>query len=133
VKLPGNLVPIQPFTNFAASNSVSRTMGSLLTSYKRTNWIRISSMRLCKKYTAIPSEVSHRDWMIRPLPELYLQFSSRDLYHIGILYAYFKRTGLYQQRPSVSPDRLISFHLPECEATRHGHIQKASPSPSPYP
>ena len=59
-------------------------------------------MQLCEKSTEIPSEVSHRDWMIRPLPELYRRYSSRDVYHIGILYAHFKEQGY------INNDRLLA-------------------------
>ena len=93
MKFLGNLDPIQPFTNFAASNSVSKIVGSSLISYKRTTRLRISSMQLREKYTEIPSGVSHRDWMIRPLPELYLRYSSRGVYYLGILCAHFKEQG----------------------------------------
>jgi hypothetical protein len=56
-------------------------------------------MRLCEKYTNISLELTHRDWMIRLLPELY---SSQDMYHIGLLYAYFKEQGY------INKDRLLA-------------------------
>ncbi|KIM42640.1 hypothetical protein M413DRAFT_408566 [Hebeloma cylindrosporum] len=46
--------------------------------------------------------VTHRDWLIRPLREPYLRYSSRDVHLIGILYAHFKEQGY------INNDRLPS-------------------------
>jgi len=56
-------------------------------------------VRLCEKYTDIPSELTHPDWMIRLLPELY---SSQDVSHIEIFCAHFKEQGY------INNDRLLT-------------------------
>jgi exonuclease 3'-5' domain-containing protein 1 len=64
----------------------------------------------CQKYTDVPSEVTHRDWLKRPLPELYLRYSSRDVYLIGILYAHFKEQGyINNDRLSAQSARYLSI------------------------
>ena len=65
-------------------------------------------MRLCEKYTDIPSELTHCDWFIRLLPELY---SSRDVYHIGIFCAHFKEQG-YINDGRLFPRALDFFPSP---------------------
>ena len=54
--------------------------------------------------------VTHCDWLIRPLPERYLRYSSRDVYMIGILYAHFKEQGyIINDRLSAQSARYLSI------------------------
>ena len=84
-------------------------------------------MQLCEKYTNNPSELTHCDWFIRLLPELY---SSRNVYHIVIHYTHFKEQS-HINNDRLFPRALNFFPSPRMRSHAQPHIQKASP-PSPY-
>ena len=63
-------------------------------------------------YTLTHSVVIHHNhnWLIRPLAEPYLRYSSRDVYLIGILYAHFKEQGyIDNDRLSAQSARYVSI------------------------
>ena len=72
----------------------------------------ISVQQLCEgghTLTFFPV-VNHHDWLIRPLPEPYLRYSSRDVYMIGTLYAHFKEQGyIINDRLSAQSARYLSI------------------------
>ena len=80
-------------------------------------------MQLCEKYTNNPSELTHCDWFIRLLPELY---SSRNVYHIVIHYTHFKEQS-YINNDRLFPRALNFFPSPRMRSHAQPHIQKASP------
>jgi len=54
--------------------------------------------------------VTHSDWLIRPLSEQYLRYSSRDAYLISMLYAHFKERGYTNNhRLSTQSARYVSI------------------------
>jgi len=54
--------------------------------------------------------VTHSDWLIRPLSEQYLRYSSRDAYLISMLYAHFKERGyINNHRLSTQSARYVSI------------------------
>ncbi|KIM42633.1 hypothetical protein M413DRAFT_26660 [Hebeloma cylindrosporum] len=63
--------------------------------------------------------VSHSDWLIRPLSEQYLRYSSRDAYFITILYDHFIESGergprqrTYFVNMASSPSTSLTIALP---------------------
>ena len=89
-KFIGNNISIQQSTSFPASKVVSESIRS--SSWKKTTQVRKLQLSHVRSIPDI-LQVSHSEWLIRPLPAQYLQYSSRDAYLISMLYAHFKEKG----------------------------------------